>query len=204
MAKAKEPQADGARHVAIGIEIKRASEPADRALRAIDLRQLSSNLLSIGFFGFRPILDFSAAQDLDHQTRGIICAGRDPTRQPPRFLHVSGRKGLRCGPRTVEYHRCRSIQILAKEVRMLLLFRFARETLQKLFTASASGGDHHHPYAVPPNRLQDVWDIIRTSSNNDYSFGLFCEIVDHGAHRFTSHPRIDVERPGLELLAVVP
>src|ERR1700730_13817949 len=103
MAKTKNPDAHWARHIAVHVKIEQASKPADRTLRVIDFRQLGTHALSIGFFGPRSILEFCPTQNFDHYACSIIRAGCDPTRQPPRFPCVRGRKRSRCGTRTVEY-----------------------------------------------------------------------------------------------------
>src|ERR1700730_18001037 len=87
---------------------------------------------------------------------------------------------------------------------MLLLLRFVREVLQKLFTAGPAGCDHRHRYPASANRLQDVRDIIRPGPNDDDSqIGLFYEIVDHRVHRFAAQLWIDIESPTLKLLALI-
>src|SRR6266404_3644790 len=74
-AVAEETQPDRARNVAVRVEIEPPSQPSDRRFRTVDRTECDADTVAICNLAVGPVLDVSPFQRLDHQARGVICAG---------------------------------------------------------------------------------------------------------------------------------
>jgi hypothetical protein len=128
-------EANGARNVAVGVEVQLARQARDRPLRAIYGGERGPHLLAIGGLAVGAVQDVGATQGIDQHAGGVMRAGCNPTRRRFRQRRIGGGEGLRRRAGAVENERRRRVEILGEKTGILLFLRLLDKILQITVTS---------------------------------------------------------------------